>query len=97
MITQIYDRFVGSIGYSATTGDNRDALVYEIFNYLCFNPTSILFDSDKRELKQLTTDALKRVFWLLDEDRDQKLNEEEFSVYKVSENLHDLYWLLTRY
>ena len=80
---KVYERFVGSIGYSVLQEETRETLVYELFNYLFFNPTSILYDYDKRELRELAVDALKRVFWLLDEDHDKQLNEEEYAQFKV--------------
>jgi Ras family protein T1 len=80
-LLESYERFVGSTEYSIMKTQGREHLIYEIFNYLFLNPTSVLYDYDKRELRPLAISALNRVFWLLDKDHDKKLKAKEFAKY----------------
>jgi len=78
----VNELFVGGAVFStlmAESDDLRDALVFKLFEFLFFSPTSTLYyDEDKKQLKQVVKSALKRAFWLMDKDGDSILNTKEY-------------------
>jgi Ras family protein T1 len=76
-------KFIGSSVFLPDSEESKTALVNDLCLAYFDYPLYSLFDEQKQVLRGVAENAFKRIFWLLDADKDGVLNEKEWNAFQV--------------